>query len=259
MDVLRIILEAIYFKIQPSNESNQVIFCLTIIKMFEINKRLRPAKYYEVPDSCLGSRRRLQYGNKLEIDIKTFVEIITADYALREIVQLEESIKRMIRSLEKTAIVEEKGTRLDQYDTRLRDIRRGYSYAERNLYFAESMFPLGPLQKSYDSLRQDPNWYLRKELARDCARRGGCCSRGCGCCEKRRSTTERSKGIGHCTVSCYCCSIARGFHYTEKEKQRIGNELRQRLEGPDPAYLTRMAEAYFLKPRGKMIQWRWWK
>ncbi|KGO65131.1 hypothetical protein PITC_013900 [Penicillium italicum] len=171
--------------------------------MLELSRGLRPAEGYEAEEHrWAGDPRSLKYGNKL-VNIKIFVDVIANDYLLREIVQREEFIKRKFCALENTTNNEDKGTPLHPYDTELQHLRARYRTTERTLYFAESMIPLGPLQRSYDFLRQDPAWYLRRELIQDCARSGACCSRGCGCCKNRLSTSERGKGIGHCTTWCF--------------------------------------------------------
>lgn len=105
-----------------------------------------------------------------------------------------------------------------------------------------------PVKWGYDLLREDPTWYLRKELIKDCAARNGCCSRSCGCCEKRQFTTERRKGIGHCTPECECCSTDRGFEFTTEEKREIERKLRTMLISKNAAFLLRMAHAYFSEP-----------
>jgi hypothetical protein len=215
--------------------------------MFRRNKGLKPAQGYEIepPDK----NRSLKYGNGLEINIDILMKVIVTDYLLREILQAEEYITRKFRISEKKTFEEEK-----VYETELQTLRRTYMTIEHT----ESMIPLGPLRKYYDSLRQDPVWYLRRELVQDCITRGGCCSRGCGCCKNRLSTTEYSKGIGHCTAACYCCSAVRGSDYHPDITLSILSFLRPRLE-KNPAYFIEMVEAYFPKPEDKTIRWKWWR
>lgn len=89
-----------------------------------------------------------------------FVNIIITDYLLRETVQQEESVKRRFRK----SITYHQKTQPCQYATEHQAFRHKYSEIEQSFYLSESMLPLGPLQKSYDSLREDSTWYLCKEL-----------------------------------------------------------------------------------------------
>jgi len=82
---------------------------------------------------------------------------------------------------------------------------------------------------------------------------GGCCSRNCGCCQSRYASTKRRNGIGHCTPSCGCCAIEREFEYTKDEKQKIVDEIRGKLDD-NPAYIIRMADAYFFQPREEKLE-----
>ncbi|PWY96440.1 hypothetical protein BO94DRAFT_592154 [Aspergillus sclerotioniger CBS 115572] len=84
---------------------------------------------------------------------------------------------------------------------------------------------IGAVEKTYQSMLKEEgdkpfgraikahwkrkNWQLSKRLRDDCAKRGGCCARGCGCCEKQRSEL-RPGVVGHCTFACACCEQARG-------------------------------------------------
>lgn len=117
----------------------------------------------------------------LGLDAHISYHIINTDYLLREPVQQEESVKRRFREV----VTYHQKTELCQYATEHQALRRKYSEIEQSFYLSESMLPLGPLQKSYDFLRKDPTWYLRKELVQGCVRREGCCRRGCGCCKKK--------------------------------------------------------------------------
>jgi hypothetical protein len=56
----------------------------------------------------------------------------------------------------------------------------------------------------------DTNWYLCTSLNRECAARGGCCSRTCGCCLRKRET-GRIPSQSHCTEFCPCCLATNGL------------------------------------------------
>ncbi|KAJ5498561.1 hypothetical protein N7453_007612 [Penicillium expansum] len=110
------------------------------------------------------------------------------------------------------------------------------------------MLPPGPLKQDYDATRQDPTWYLRKQLVEDCIGRGGCCARGCDCCEDR-APAQFKKGVGHCTAGCSCCASERGFEHTAEEMQETVDQLDSMLRSRNPSYVIKMTEAYFVKPR----------
>lgn len=112
----------------------------------------------------------------------------------------------------------------------------------------EACIPRSRVKRSYDSVREDPAWYLRKDLVEECVERRGCCSRGCGCCQRRPSTTDRQRGIGDCTSECGCCVSHRGFEYSEQEKKAIADQRERMLKTEPPIYLLQMTEAYFAKP-----------
>jgi hypothetical protein len=137
------------------------------------------------------------------------------------------------------------------------------------MFADESMIPPGPLKRDYDAMRQDPTWYLRKELIEDCFGRGCCCARGCDCCRNRASAYYK-RGVGHCTTDCGCCASERGFEYTAGEKQQIVEQFDKMLRSRNPSYIVKMAEAYFVKPleqkvleqvQKKKVQKKrvWWK
>jgi hypothetical protein len=130
-----------------------------------------------------------------------------------------------------------------QCETGLKGLLRKYSDAEYELYLAENDLLLGPLEKSYNVLRRNPAWYLRKDLIDDCVKRGGCYARQCGCCRRRHNETERVKGAGHCTPSCGCCSYDRGFEYTERQKEDRFDIFVTKMNDQNPAHITYMARA----------------
>ncbi|CAG8191387.1 unnamed protein product [Penicillium nalgiovense] len=180
-------------------------------------------------------------------DIDVFVDLIIAEYRLREIVQQEQSLKTKVRVLKKIAADDDEDKET-QYDEELTTLLRQYSAAEYNFYLAETMIPTGPIKQSYETLRQNPTWYLREELVDDCVKRRGCCSRNCGCCQIRHETTERSRGLGHCTPTCGCCSIERGIEHTAEERQGFVDDFKKRMYADNPACVIQMAEAFFLPP-----------
>lgn len=137
----------------------------------------------------------------------------------------------------------------------------------RGLHNAETQLPQRPLKNIYDRIRQNPAWYLRKELTNDCVGRGGCCSRSCGCCEKR-CLTSKERSTGNCTELCYCCGVNRSYSISGAEWEIVMTKLGHKLQSKNPSYLLAMTEAYFSKPGifglGKMsmvrsFAWYWKK
>jgi hypothetical protein len=62
---------------------------------------------------------------------------------------------------------------------------------------------------------------MHQVLVEDCARKQGCCSRGCGCCVDRPVHGNRQSAVGHCTLECKCCRKARGFELAQEEQTEI--------------------------------------
>lgn len=170
-----------------------------------------------------------------------------AEYGLRAAVQKIETTRKKTHALQDVVNFEANKSQLSDLDTELEKLRRQCRIQELDLYEKELMIPARPLKEKYDSLRQFRTWYMQKELIEDCVSRGGCCSRGCGCCGRRHLDSERKKGIGHCTDECSCCSTYRKVELSPKDKDRLPR-LRQLLKDKNPAFLLKMADAYFLGP-----------
>ncbi|KAJ5609654.1 hypothetical protein N7528_010221 [Penicillium herquei] len=173
----------------------------------------------------------------------TFSDMLFAEYVLRESVQREEMLQRMIRSLEKAAAIEPEGkSQLTEANSELDQVRAQCYRNQQALYRAEAVFPLS-VKRDYYTLRTDEDWYMREEMVQDCAEKGGCCSRGCGCCA-RRKLSERCKGLGHCTSECWCCSEQRGFEISCEEKQEIQQKYKEMLEGETQAFLRHSTNCF---------------
>jgi hypothetical protein len=165
-----------------------------------------------------------------------------ADYRLRDIVQRECSLSAKLLQSKKLGDKQEES----QYEKELQSLPQKYRSAEHDLYLAEISIP-DVLRKEYDKTRKDRTWYLRKELDRDCAMRGGCCSRVCGCCQRRHKEIERLRGSCHCTPACGCCSNAHEFEYTEKQGADLIKRFEQKMLSSRPENITYMARAYFIR------------
>lgn len=178
-----------------------------------------PASNYHPRDTHNLMERYIQYKLKWKYDYGMFARVICAEHYLRATIQREEALKAKIEASKKAGSIEEDRGQLGQLLEELESLQRKRSQQEREPYEAESMIPERPLKRIYDKLRQNPNWYMRKELVQDCIARGGCCSRSCKCCSQRPSHSKMRRGTGHCTVECLCCLAHRGFEIPADEKK----------------------------------------
>lgn len=137
----------------------------------------------------------------------------------------------------------EKGIKILQH--KLDDVKYQHSQLSRKLYEMETMLP-DLVKQNYETIRKDPKWYMRKELVKDCADRGGCCGRDCGCCTLRAKHSYK-KGVGHCTVECFCCVGFRGFRPSPEEKRDILKGMTMILKCDIATHFVRMVNAYFSK------------
>lgn len=224
--------------------------------MVEQYRNFCPAKQYGEVSVNYQVYYRLKYNGDFEglIDVGTLTGVILAETSLRETVQREETLIKRSRTMQKVENTEDGKKQLHQWCEELEDLRRKHSRQSLELYEMESRLPATILKQNYDSLRQNPIWYLREELVKDCSARNGCCSRSCGCCKTRYSTAERGRGIGHCTVECGCCSISRGFDYTVLEKKEIADQFTRMLWFKKPGYLLQIAEGYFWEIKPQLTQ-----
>ena len=180
---------------------------------------------------------------------ETFIPVLENEYALRELVQRIKFLREKIQALEKIADLDQ--TQLAQLNAELEQAQKNRAQTAYQLYRAESL--LGDiLKKKYDSLRQDPSWYMRQDLIQDCKDRGGCCNRACGCCSQRCLTSKETKGVGHCTWDCRCCVYYRGFEISAEEKERARVEFGERLRSWNASFLLRMTNGFFTKAKSEL-------
>ena len=230
-----------------------------------------------------GNGRIFEYSNGLRVESKVLSGVIMTDYFFRMVVQLSENCEKKQQALrEKEA--EEKGcTQVDSdslqdCEDMIEEIKTIIPILESAKEHTETSLPQGPLKRSYGKIRKNAAWYLRKELVKDCVKRGGCCARSCGCCKRRARAGKNAKGIGHCTAFCVCCEASREAEVTTDEKgTRVKDKvdpmgemdvIQNLLESEDPAHLLTLAEAYFCTPGlfglGKIsfiktVAWNWKK
>ncbi|CRL25255.1 unnamed protein product [Penicillium camemberti] len=222
-------------------------------RMFEGLQTFKPVDKYGQSSDKNPTVWRLRYNFNLEFEVDILADLITSEYKLRQTLQQKENLEENIRALEKIPGNCEDKKQLQQYYEELEIIKRDHSKNGQTMFANESMFPPGSLKRNYDAMREDLAWYLRQELVQDCISRGGCCARGCDCC-RNRATARYERGVGHCTGGFGCCSSERGFEYTAEEKQQTADQLNSMLLAPNPSYIIKMAEAYFVKPPEKKVE-----
>lgn len=198
---------------------------------------------------------RLYYGSEL-FQIRTLQELLIAERDLRETTQYDELLHQRINGLEKSIAIdtdEKLKIQLSQTYQQLEELRAQFFKHEHALYKAEAMLD-GIVKDDYENLRRDQQWYMREELIKDCAARGGCCSRGCGCCADR-PTAKGQKGRGHCTSNCVCCVGFQGFEFPEEQKDEIKMDFRDMVQNKESkAYLIRMANCFVAPQKPRVIE-----
>lgn len=141
----------------------------------------------------------------------------------------------------------------DSYRGDFSQICQIYVERERTLYLKERALPNPTLAKVYRSVRDDPGWYLGTYPVAECAAMGGCCARNCGCCVKRLHNLPRRGISGHCSLACACCERIKGCTIDGERVASMDEEYKKALESDNPAFLARIAHAYFQPTNGKAI------
>jgi hypothetical protein len=192
--------------------------------------------------------RKFQYGKDVQCSSDLLVAIIILEQAIQELAKLEDQWKEEHQASLKSFSQGEDMVWIQECEEMIMYHRNLGDWVGRILYHLEVRLPRGTLKNSYDKLREDPTWYLRKELVKDCVAKGGCCGRDCGCCAKRHLNSEKRRGIGHCSTQCACCESHRGSDFTDGKLFELRDLMVENLNDPDPTYLLAMADAYFLPP-----------
>lgn len=150
--------------------------------------------------------------------------ILEHDLKLRRTTQREECLLKKVQELlaKETIPLPVETERLRELHRRLGVLKKHY-WAHRHNWLVLRDRLKGPTLRGFIECRSNPRWYLSDTLRRHCAECGGCCGRECQCCENRSAyaNSERKLGLGHCTFECGCCSEARGFDFTSKEKKKL--------------------------------------
>ncbi|CAG7925403.1 unnamed protein product [Penicillium olsonii] len=168
----------------------------------------------------------------------SLADVFLAEQALRQHTQRIETLQNRARALRKDL-----AGKYDEADQEVEEAKVRREELDYSLYRAESMLSYN-LKFFHNLMRDDPGWFMRKAMVRDCSDQGGCCSRQCGCCGKRQHSVEK-RGMGHCTSECWCCLSFRGFDLSEREKERRREDLRARLEDQGSPHLLSLSEWFF--------------
>jgi hypothetical protein len=182
-----------------------------------------------------------KYDKDVQCRSELLALIITAEQVIQELAQLEDQWEEEHQAVLKSFSQGQDMAEIHECEEVIEEVRKWGDWAGRLLYYLEIQLPRGILKKSYDKIREDPTWYLRKELVKICVARGGCC-------EKRHLNSDKRRGIGHCTLRCACCDSHRGSVFSDEQEAELRTVMEQSLEDPNPIYLQEMANAYFLSP-----------
>lgn len=216
---------------------------------------------------CKKGGRLLEYSSGLRVKSTKLEWLIILDNFLRETMQRIDWLEQNIRPLQKGDNKDDLST-IRAYEKEIAEQRRSIPELDKTMYYAEVELPESPLKRTYDKIRRNPTWYLCEELTKDCIGRGGCCGRKCRCCEHRHLSQSWRKGLGHCTIECWCCEVSRGFEMTREEKEQAIGDFCDSIQSENPSYLLALAEPYFCMPGmfglGRIsfirtIAWHWKK
>jgi hypothetical protein len=189
--------------------------------------------------------------------------LLMCDSKLRHITQLEECLLEQVQDLAGKETTSLEKQRLQDLQRQLEGLRKNYWKLEYG--WLESRDRLkGPVLRGFIECRSNLRWYLSDTLRRRCAELGGCCGRGCQCCENRSThiNSARKVGVGHCTFDCGCCSKARGFDFTSKEKTDLYAKRLRLGRCIDCPLCVRMVSASFWGSEYEefrlLRKWKWW-
>lgn len=221
------------------------------VTRLHLHRRFHTVKKYGLPGD-----NRLHYGRipfVHKYDRSYFLALLVSEYKLRMSMQKRERLERNMNirypppgydGRPQVPKSDENGLQTIQHE--LNDANYHQSQRSRKLWEIEVMLPR-KVKQNYKSIRQDPKWYMRKELVKDCAEQGGCCRRSCGCCALRAKRSSEN-GVGHCTVECACCVDYRGFDPCPEEKAAIIKGMTMNFRCDIATYFLKMVNAFFSKP-----------
>ncbi|KAJ5890545.1 uncharacterized protein N7473_006773 [Penicillium subrubescens] len=117
--------------------------------------------------------RKFQYGKDVQCSSDLLVAIIILEQAIQELAQLEDQWKEEHQASLKSFSQGEDMAWIQECEEMIMYHRNLGDWVGRILYHLEVRLPRGTLKNSYDKLREDPTWYLRKELVKDCVAKDG--------------------------------------------------------------------------------------
>ncbi|CAG8171752.1 unnamed protein product [Penicillium olsonii] len=172
-------------------------------------QRLRYQKYRGETNSCE----------------KTMRALLSIEELIRLASQQEDCINELLRQCPD-------GSFRDEAIAVVKETRRLLWNLTRLWWLHRNVLGEGVVGRALDLWRSNSMWYMHEVLVEDCARKDGCCSRGCGCCAKRHQTFTRPLTAGHCSIGCRCCIRWRGFDLNREEENEIYKEFQTRERLP---------------------------
>ncbi|CAG7922059.1 unnamed protein product [Penicillium olsonii] len=152
---------------------------------------------------------------------KTMRALLSTEELIRHASQHEECLNQFLRQCLD-------GSDKDKAITELTETRRLLWNLTRLWWLRRNVLGEGVVARALNLWRSNSMWYMHEVLVEDCARKDGCCSRGCGCCAKRHQTFTRPLTAGHCSIRCRCCISWRGFYLDREEENDIYDEFQTR-------------------------------
>lgn len=159
----------------------------------------------------INALQRRRYGSYLaNFSTDPIGKFLRTEERLRHIFQKELSLRQEAKKPENKEVQEQ-----------LRALNKEFWKGMRQWWGHRNQLSCGVVSRAFNLWRSNRRWYMHRVLVDDCARKQGCCSRGCGCCVDRPVHKDRLSAVGHCTLECGCCRKARGFELTQEEQTEI--------------------------------------
>jgi hypothetical protein len=133
-----------------------------------------------------------------------------------------------------------------QVATELTNVYKERTVQNTELYTAMSRLTVSEFNRTYASLRRDPNQQMRHVLAQDHKDRGDCYDRDCGHNSQRSLGTKQIEGARDCTCDSLC-SCDQFFELSAKV-DKINNKHGQSLQSYDTADVLKMTKDASTKP-----------
>ena len=115
--------------------------------------------------------RLLEYSSGLQVESVALSNIIFSDYCLRALTQRIDDLEQLMQPLQQKACSKEDLETLQRYERLSEKIKEAILEFEMCMFRVEVQLPERPLKRAYDKIRENPTWYLRPELIKDCIER----------------------------------------------------------------------------------------